>query len=101
MRIKNFINISFFKLHYYYDFFLARKLRFFEIYFLTILLFAMIINIVARTKYYKIFKIGIILQSCFVLLILIFGVSILFPGNISEKNEKKDLIEICFWLQFV
>ena len=73
--------------------FLGQKTpRFFlEIYFLTILLFAMIINIVARTKYYKIFKIGIILQSCFVLLILIFGVSILFPGNISEKMKKRIL----------
>jgi hypothetical protein len=51
----------------------------------------MIINIVARTKYYKIFKIGIILQSYFVLIILIFGVSILFPGNISEKMKNKIL----------
>ena len=64
--------------------------RFFlEIYFLIIFLFSMIIKEVNKTKFYKIFKFGVLSQSLFVLIILAFGVYILFPGNITKNlNER-------------
>ncbi len=62
-----------------------------EIYFLSILSLSMILKKITDSISFKILKLGIIIQSFFVICILMVGVYNLLPGTFSENMKKKVL----------
>jgi hypothetical protein len=83
-------NIFFFI--FFLSFFGQRSPRFYlEIYLFSILLFILIFYNVVKSKFYKLFKSIIYLQSIFTLILLLYGVTVFFPGSLTENNNKKVL----------
>ena len=62
-----------------------------EIYLFSILLFIPIFYNIAKSKFYKILRTIIYIQSIFTLILLSYGVAIFFPGSLSENLNKKIL----------
>jgi hypothetical protein len=62
-----------------------------EIYLFSVLLFISIFYNVAKYKFYKLFRSIIYIQSIFTLILLFYGVTIFFPGSLSENLNKKIL----------
>ena len=60
-----------------------------EIYFLLILILSMFLKNILKFLSFKILKLGIIIQSVFVICILSVGVFNLFPGTLFENSNKK------------
>ena len=62
-----------------------------EMYFFLVLISCFILVKIHKTYIFKIFKLTVVLQSCFVFCILLFGVFTLLPGIFSENLNKSVL----------
>ena len=83
------IILSFF---FVYSLFGPKAARFYvEIYFLIILIFTFVIKDIYKNLSFRILNYGVLVQSIFVLSIVLFGVINLLPGTLSDNLHKKVL----------
>ena len=83
-------NIFFFI--FFLTYFGQKSPRFYlEIYLFSVLLFISIFYSAVKSKFYKIFRSIIYIQSIFTLILLVYGVAIFFPGSLAESLNKKIL----------